>query len=113
MKKIEDLYGKKVKFYGVWNECFKLGSTVFEAVEDEDDGYRSYLETIATRDKTSDMVFATRYIAEVFVVQDCNGYHDGLRLIDADGGHTWLRVGTDDYDCYYPCFVFDYTPKQS
>ena len=43
--------GKVYRFYGVDNNCFKLDNSVLEAVEDESDGYRSYLATVELADK--------------------------------------------------------------
>jgi hypothetical protein len=38
--------GKELGFYGVDSNRFKLGSKVYEAIEDEGDGYRSSLNDI-------------------------------------------------------------------
>jgi hypothetical protein len=108
--KFEELVGKKVKFYGVDSTKFKLGKDIFEAVEDENDGYRSMLGSVEVRDP-SGLVFFKRAIAEVTVVAvSVRGGFDGWHLVD-DDGHVWLRLGTDDYDDYYPTFIFDYLPK--
>jgi hypothetical protein len=107
---MEALVGKKFKFYGVWNECFKLGSKIYQAYEDPDDGYRSYLGSIEVVDKTDRMVFARASLGEVVVAED--DYLDGFKLVDTNTGHTWLAVGTDHSCNYYPYFVFNYTPKK-
>ncbi len=101
----DDLIGKKMKFYGVDNNCFKLGNQVFEAVEDEDDGYRSYLDSVQLLD-TDRLIFFDRPLDTVQVVDQ----GDWFILLGKDD-HVWLRFGTDYADDYYPMFVFEYTPK--
>jgi hypothetical protein len=90
-------------FYGVNQNCFKLGQVVFEALEDENDGYRSYLESIYLI--SSDKIFQRRPIANVRI--EITEYF--TYLIDKDDS-TILSIGTDNMDDYYPCFVFVYTP---
>lgn len=111
--KFEDTVGMEFDFYGVCNNEFKLGDTVFEAVEDPDDGYRSYLESVEVRE--SNGLFFRSPLARVRV-EEANavrpGDHDeGWRMVDVEDGHEWLFVGTNHYDGYYPYFVFRYTPK--
>lgn len=108
--------GKIYRFYGVDGNFFKLNDSVFEAVEDESDGYRSYLETV--RAAAPEGVFSRATLAYVKVTEvktegsiDPHAYpFEGYLLTDGHG-HVWLRVGTEDYDDYYPTFIFEYTPK--
>jgi len=104
--------GKKYKFYGVHDTTFKIGPHLFEAVEDESDGYRSYLECInAVKDER--LVFMRRSFATVVVIDVTEDHFDGYALVDVDTGHWWLRFGTDNCDDYYPLFTFTYkTPEQ-
>lgn len=51
-----NLIGKTFKFYGVDGYCFKLGKTVWEAIENPDDGYRSYLDSIVQKYSRSDFL---------------------------------------------------------
>ncbi|MCA1021542.1 hypothetical protein [Halobacillus litoralis] len=101
--------GKKLYFYGVDNEEFKLGDIVYLAVEDEDDGYRSYLESIEQTEPKG--IFFDKPLAEVIIEELDDGYTEGFRIVDAADSHVWLIVGTSNYDDYYPYFVFDYNPK--
>ena len=107
---MDDLLGKKFGFYGVDNNCFKLDRKVYEAIEDESDGYRSYLDSIEVVDK--DGIFFDKPLAFVEVKYSEWGYFEGYWLEDVEDGHVWLRVGTDNADDYYPMFVFDYQPKR-
>lgn len=102
--------GRTYKFYGAESNCFKLDDRVLRAVEDEDDGYRSYLETVEVVD-TTNLIFFKEPLDTVTVVAvvDSTGI-DGYILRAADG-HCWLSFGTENWDDYYPYFVFDYTPR--
>lgn len=111
MVKFEGLVGKTFKFYGVDNVMFKLDRTVWVAIENEDDGYRSHLETVEARDP-KEGIFYRRSLTRVRLEDDNDGYFRGYRLVDEKDGHVWLRVGTDNVDDYYPMFVFEYQPKK-
>ena len=97
-------------FYGVNGNSFKLGSVIFEAIEDPDDGYRSYLETIRITTKGH---FHKRPLAYVQILSTSTEVYEGYILYSPDTNHIWLRVGTDNIDDYYPYFVFNYIPDTS
>lgn len=104
-------------FYGVCNNTFQLGlgdtKLTYEAVEDPDDGYRSYLETIKCVDE-SGIYFRTPIAMVTIREADSNNYgrhFNGYQLVDVENGHVWLTIGTDNNDDYYPCFTFEYTPR--
>lgn len=102
---------KIYKFYGVDNYRFKLDKTVYEAIEDENDGYRSYLDSVVVIDSKDD-IFFNRAIAKVKATEvDDGNYFRGYEFIDITDNHMWLKIGTDNYDDYYPCFLFQYYPK--
>ena len=106
----EDLVGKTFGFFGVDCNAFKLGGLVFEAIEDEDDGYRSYFTSVEVKDPTGLIFFKTE-VAEVTVARYLDQDFDGYELVDVRDGHVWLRLGTDSSDQYYPMFTFRYWPK--
>lgn len=99
---------KTSKFYGVDNTFYKLDDTVWEAIENPDDGYRSYLGSIEKVDDSTQIFFseplATVRIEEV----DEAGGFEGYRFIDIEDEHVWLEVGTSYHDAWYPYFVFNY-----
>jgi hypothetical protein len=95
------------KFYGVDSNCFKLNDTIYEAVEDPDDGYRSCMEELRVVAEPDNLIFHSLPLANVLMQEEDE---DIDLLVDADTGHVWLRYGTDYSDSYYPCFVFEYTP---
>lgn len=114
--KFEELVGNGAvyDFYGVDNTRFRIGGMTLEAIEDPNDGYRSYLDSIVVRDD-SDCIFFHHPIARVKIEEAEQGQWNsfsGYALVDADDGHVWLRIGTDNYDDYYPCFTFEYKPKE-
>ena len=111
MKTFDEYVGETVSFFGVNCNCFKLGNQVFEAIEDESDGYRSYLESVEV--VQGNLVFPRSKLARVKVEEFEDGYFDGYRLVGVSDGHEWLRFGTDNIDDYYPGFIFDYSPKEA
>ena len=113
MKEFEEFAGKTVALYGVDNNCFKIGfkkkTYVFEAVEDPDDGYRSFMESIEVKDPEG-LVFFKRPVARA-EIRDSEQYDGGYEFVD-DDGHVWLTFGTDYTDSYYPYFVFAWRAKE-
>lgn len=108
----DSLVGKTFQFFGIDCNAFKLNSIVYEALEDEDDGYRSYLGSIELKDD-HDYKFLRRPLGRVRIEREDEGRFDGYRFIDVVTNHTWLTIGTDDTDDYYPYFIFNYTPDES
>ena len=106
----DDTIDNTYKFYGVYDMMFKIGPYIFEAVEDPDDGYRSYLTSVEVRTDEK-LVFLGKSFATVRVEELNEGEFGGYQLVDVEDGHRWLKFGTDYADDYYPCFVFRYTIK--
>lgn len=102
--------GQEFDFFGVDNLHYKLGDTVWLAVEDESDGYRSYLGSITKADR-DDLIFPNQPFAHVKVEEYDTGLEEGFRLVDTTDSHIWLRIGTNNADDYYPSFVFEYSAK--
>lgn len=92
-------------FYGVNDNQFKLGNIVFEAIENEDDGYRSMLDAVPV--VFSDRIFSRMPIVNVMYRDVSDGYFEGYEFYD-ETGHVWLKIGTSNVDDYYPIFKFDY-----
>jgi hypothetical protein len=97
--------GKTFNFYGVWNNCFKLNDVVFEAIEDPDDGYRSFLDCVKVI-KEQTQIFSPLPLCEVTIEENVF-LQDGFNLVEVNSNRPILTVGTDYEDTYYPCFVFD------
>ena len=116
--KFEELLGRTVAFYGVDANCFKIAVDgkiyIFEAVEDEQDGYRSCLGCFELVDGTQEnLVFYEAPMAFVVIDEETEGMIYGYTFVDVETGHKWLQIGTDESDSYYPAFVFDYVPDKS
>jgi hypothetical protein len=108
----ETMVGMEADFYGVDNNSFKLDDVVYEAIEDEEDGYRSCLGCIEINEEArASKIFFRMPVARVVVESEDDGYFKGYKLTDLHDGHQWLRFGTSDYDDWYPCFTFEYSPK--
>ena len=100
-------------FYGVDNVFFKLGDTVYEAVEDESDGYRSCLDEIRIASDAEGLIFFRNPLARVRVEDRGTDSQEGWLLRDVVDSHIWLEIGTDNNDDYYPYFIFRYYPKEN
>lgn len=109
----EGVVGKELDFFGVDNYCFKVGDHVFEAIENEDDGYRSYLDSVVVHDpERLNLIFHGRPFAVVVVEEYDDGDFRGYALRDIEDNHVWLCFGTEYYDDYYPVFRFKYEAKK-
>jgi len=99
---------------------FQLDHVVFKVLEDPEDDYRSSLGAVIYGDPNDAKgIMFRRPIARVrvvkgeFTLEDDGGYSEelkGYQLIDADTGHVWLRFGTENWNDYYPCFIFTHRP---
>jgi len=125
-----NLEGAELEYYGADSgDCtFKIDNIVFKVVEDADDGYRSYLGTIDYTDLHNSIFFKTPIASVKIEIYDTannekperddddqwmiGGVNQGYRLIDVNDGHVWLEFGTQNYDDYYPMFIFRHTPKE-
>lgn len=109
----DKLVGETATYFGANGGIFRLGSAIFDVIEDESDGYRSYMERIEQVYGISEEVAEWCYKEPIFVticdVRD--GDFSGFELL-TDGGQSLLRFGTDENDSYYPYYVFEVTePK--
>lgn len=107
--------GRVMDLYGFDNNCFKLDDAVWEAVEDECDGYRSSLDSlkrVRDENRLSKLVFPGLPIAKVIVKKgEYSRNFYGWVFTDVDDGYEWARVGTDNADDWYPCFVCTFNPR--
>jgi len=110
------LVGSEVDYYGAdeGDNAFKVDEVVFKALEDPDDGYRSYLGTINYSEDHNSIFFRApiaRVRIEAFDCEDGSRDDRGYRFVDVEDGHVWLEFGTKDYNDYYPYFIFRHSPK--
>ena len=99
-------------FYGVDAGRFKLNNHVYEAIEAEDDGYRSMMDDLHEVDGKG-CVFSAEPLDIVLLRSTKHPNDEIWELVSPDDGHVWLEFGTRDYDDYYPMFVFEYAPRLS
>jgi hypothetical protein len=117
-----DLVGTTQDFYGTDGNKFKIGDYVFEALQDDNDGYRSSLGDIVPAEGN----FPSKAYCRVRVEEVNSGIQmkeadggaglfmdSGYALRDLKSGEVLAAFGTDNEDDYYPCFVFwEFTPKK-
>jgi len=117
-----NLIGAELEYYGAdeGDNTFKVDGIVFKALEDPDDGYRSYLSTIDYTDEHNSIFFRSPLALVRIETYDVtaedkylNQANQGYRLVDVVDGHVWLKFGTHNYDDYYPMFIFSHYPKES
>ena len=82
---------------------FVLDGRIYMAVEDENDGYRSALGTLAVVDDPP-VTNSFEPIRVVVRMATWSG-DDYIEVIDVANGKTVLEVGTDEADDYYPSFI--------
>lgn len=102
---------KEFEFYGVCGNRYKLDETIWEAMEDENDGYRSCLGSIEIVNPGTDDIFFPDSLGKVCVKKYDENDTEGWAIEDIATGHIWLVIGTNYSDSYYPSFRFEYTPK--
>lgn len=102
------LKGVDTGFVGEANTIsFTLGDKTYIALEDENDGYRSSMKSLqVTKEKLKNTFRGQRVVGSLTGDND-----DLLQFIDCKTGKIVLRVGTDNSDDYYPCFVSKFTPE--
>lgn len=117
--KLSDLVGKRclmgvgmgsAEYYGTEYEYleFNLDGVTYRAVEDPDDGYRSYcskLQIVPYLPKVNG------FIQDVICSMSTNAGDDVLVMTNAETGETLLEVGTEAYNDYYPCCHFYWRPE--
>ena len=118
-----NLVGGELDYFGADEaDCtFKLDGVVFKALEDPDDGYRSYLKTVDYTDNHNSIFFPkplAKVRIETYDDRDTSGgwvdqANEGFQFVDLKDGHVWLKFGTHNYDDYYPMFIFRHYPKKA
>lgn len=93
---------------------FELDGTVYEAVENPSDGYRSYMEELTCscariRNKIPPISVICKHVSNNEGYVDMT--HDLLTFIDPENGKTFLTIGTKYVNDYYPYCTFEYHPE--
>ena len=98
---------------------FVLDGTVYTALEDPEDGYRSCLKEIRIEGKevVKNRFPRVRVMAEYISKPEENSYSTSCDILHmyldkvGPANGTVLRVGTDNTDDYYPTFEAFFDPK--
>jgi len=95
---------------------FKFDNILWQAVEDDMDGYRSMLDYVVYADDALQKKFiCNKNLAKVVLEHIDNteegGTFSGYVLKDIEDGHVWLEIGTNYMDEWYPCVIFNHCPK--
>jgi len=91
---------------------FILDGVAYQAVEDPDDGYRSYCKDIEIVDAAT--IKNKFEPIEVICKMTEDGQYqknDVLEIYDGITGGIILEIGTENTNDYYPYFVFRFTPE--
>lgn len=100
------------KAYTANRLLFILDGVAYQAIEDEEDGYRSSMREISQvpLDEVANRFSPVRVVGvyEKAPYDDLDGI---LKLIDCRTGRVVLEVGTDYTDIYYPSFVANFVPQ--
>lgn len=91
---------------------FTLDGVHYMAVEDPDDGYRSFCRMLQISDEAPRFSFPPMEM--VCTMAEDGEYGEAnniLVLTDAVTGEVVLEIGTENYDDWYPCFHMSYTPE--
>lgn len=92
---------------------FRLDGVVYEAYEDDNDGYRSCMADLLVTQEPMNNVFPSAVVqADMAPEKDTYGAQDYLLDVrDLLTGELVLQVGTHNTDDYYPSFISNWNPK--
>lgn len=90
---------------------FCLDDTVYMAVEDPDDGYRSTCEELEVETNGVCNIKIPDTYVTCSMAPDGTNSNDVLVITDVATGKPVLEVGTENYDDYYPCCVMRWMPE--
>ncbi|CUO44463.1 hypothetical protein MCI89_14465 [Muricomes sp. OA1] len=92
------------------NILFCLDGIKYILVENEYDGYRSYMDGLDITDKKISHVFPAQVVECVYEAEIDNWESDILFMFSLDG-KLILEIGTEMVNDQYPCAVFAYYPE--
>ena len=116
---LKDLAGKRRQLSGVdyaagkyaenigISIMFCLDGVTYVAIEDPDDGYRSYMKDLAVSDTPCKNVFTP----EDVICQYKGGDDDILYIKNPLTLNVILKIGTADTYDYYPTCIMEYRPE--
>lgn len=89
---------------------FTIDGVHLLAVEDPEDGYRSYMRGLEISLEPPINTFPPCYVTGREVP---DGYYENdiIELVDNVTKRVVLRIGTEDVNDYYPVCIFEYSPE--
>lgn len=90
---------------------FTLDGVTYKAVENPDDGYRSWCESLETSDAKPKYSFPGIQVVCSMMPNDMYENNDVLVIKDAVNHQVVLEVGTKNCDDWYPYCHFEYHPE--
>ena len=107
---------RKVENYYCEDECnyikFTLDGITYLAIEDPEDGYRSYMKDLEIVDEKCKIKIPNIQVVCKMREDDIFEENDVLEFIDIMNGETILAIGTGNINDYYPYCVFEYYPEK-
>ena len=101
--------------YGWEDMCnyikFTLDGVTYMAVEDPDDGYRSFMEELEISKEPCKVSLPNIEVFCAMMADDRYKRNDVLLFFDVLSGKEILSVGTESYDDYYPICHLEYHPE--
>lgn len=91
--------------------AFRLDGVTFLAVEDPDDGYRSYCKELVIDNNIEVTIIPNTEVLCVMMPDSYYVRNDVLLMIDTKTRSCVLEVGTRDTEDYYPYCVMSWHPE--
>lgn len=92
------------------NILFCMDGIIYILIENEYDGYRSFMDGLEITDKKIKNIFPEQIVECVYQEKDDDLACDKLFMFSTEG-KLILEMGTEMVDESYPCAVFTYYPE--
>ena len=90
---------------------FVLDGKTYKAIEDPDDGFRSYCKELEVCDEVVSNNFPLQKVMGKMKDNSTYEVNDVIQFIDVVTGKVVLEVGTDNIDDFYPYCVMNWSPE--
>ena len=104
-------YGESWERLDSSNVLFTLDGITYKAVEDPDDGYRSYLGDIFVSDTKPKFTFPPQEVYGRMMDDDDYSSNNVIQFIDTTTNLVVLAIGTENTDDWYPYCVIRWNPE--